>query len=531
MTMKRLAGPLVVLAALLAHAPSPAGAQCCYPQHPEAIEVSDDGRNVYVVADVIQVLRRDPVTGGLELIDLEYVGGRRGELSPDQRHLYVGDRILARDPVTGALTESGNPAREGEGYAASPLEYGDYVAFGSDRTLYAADGDDGLLKILDRDPRSGQLTLRRQLSIGYGVRRLGEIAISPDGRWLYVTGTAPAGEIGAFRVLEDGDLQAAPEANCDCRGDWQIEMAPDGRRIALGPVGFIATIERDEGGAIHGRGSDSGFSQPENFVFTPDGASLLAVNRHSNALEQYDNEPDGLRKRRDYSISDGVEAPSAVAVSPDGRHVYVGGGNQPAAPSTVSVFERGLDGQLSRSSVYASPLATGRPFGGPPPSVSINDGAPYTNDPKVQLTFEGLGRRDHTIELSNDGSFRRSESRDFVVGAVHPWTLASTGPERLPKTVYVRVHGGSGNETLTDDIVLDETPPVVLFARRAGGKVKVKARDRLSGVSHVQVTRNPRKPGSWRRFKSRTALPGGRGTIRVRVRDRARNRSSWAVAR
>jgi hypothetical protein len=162
--------------------------------------------------------------------------------------------------------------------------------------------------------------------------------------------------------------------------------------------------------------------------------------------------------------------------------------------------------------------------------VSINGGAPYTNDPEVELTFAGLGSRDREIRISNDGGFEPGETRPFALGQTYRWTLASTGPDRLPKTVYVRVVG-PGVETLTDEIVLDQAAPVVVSARRAGGKLKVRVRDRLSGVSHVQVTRIRRRPGNWRTFKSTMGLPSGRGRIQVRARDRARNRSRWAAAR
>jgi hypothetical protein len=118
---------------------------------------------------------------------------------------------------------------------------------------------------------------------------------------------------------------------------------------------------------------------------------------------------------------------------------------------------------------------------------------------------------------------------------VFPWTLQSTGPERLPKIVYVRGPGGFSG----DDIILDETAPVVtavqvlpftagkVAAARVRRRLRIAARDRTSGVARVQIAGNPRRPGRWFWYGNRVRYPVSGVRVFVRVRDRAGNRSRW----
>src|SRR4051812_47835807 len=101
----------------------------------------------------------------------------------------------------------------------------------------------------------------------------------------------------------------------------------------------------------------------------------------------------------------------------------------------------------------------------------MNGGAVFTNDPEV--TINAVSPRFATgMVIPNDGGF----ASPLVVPVAESvaWRLDSSGPERLPKVVYVRLEGGeSGGEaygfgTYTDDIVLDETSPRVQAATLAG---------------------------------------------------------------
>jgi hypothetical protein len=174
----------------------------------------------------------------------------------------------------------------------------------------------------------------------------------------------------------------------------------------------------------------------------------------------------------------------------------------------------------------------------PPPSgpvgVSIDNGAQFTNDPNVtvELRWPQLANR---LLISNDGGFVPASSKP--VAAEIPWHLSSSGPERLPKTIYVRF-GDSfwmDPQTYQDDIILDQTAPTIpaatlVLPHRGPDRLRLTARDNVSGVSSVQLRKGNQRPSEWRNFASSIKLPHGARGLRVRVRDRAGNDSKWVAA-
>ena len=179
--------------------------------------------------------------------------------------------------------------------------------------------------------------------------------------------------------------------------------------------------------------------------------------------------------------------------------------------------------------------------------VTINNGAQFTNDPNVTVTSTFPSFTSGLL-FSNDGGFGKAQT--FAAKKDTPWKLDSSGPERLPKTIYVRFLTGSiSSNSFQDDIILDETPPKVDTAEidpvgaegsdagdaRAAKlrkyKVKMKARDKTSGVSKVQVTASKRKPGKALKYKRKFTVKSAKRPKWVRARDRAGNWSKWKKAR
>jgi PKD domain len=173
-----------------------------------------------------------------------------------------------------------------------------------------------------------------------------------------------------------------------------------------------------------------------------------------------------------------------------------------------------------------------------PVGVSIDDGATYTNDPNVTLKVTWPAFAANVI-VSNDGGF--ADAGTFPVAAAVPWKLDSSGPERLPKTVYARFDDGT--QTFQDDIILDETPPTISEAEvtSAGGSgssraaisaaaktyhVKLRASDKTSGVAVVQIAVTTKKPTKAVAYKSTLTVRGVEPKY-VRVQDRAGNYTKW----
>lgn len=229
----------------------------------------------------------------------------------------------------------------------------------------------------------------------------------------------------------------------------------------------------------------------------------------------------------------------------------VDGGSSPAtsrtyaAPASVTITLRVTDG-TGKTSTTSQTLKISQPASGATLfGISVNSGAQYTNDPKVKLLVKAPPSAT-SILVSNDGGFLAPA--EFPVASSIDWTLDSSGPERLPKTVYARfMLGPIISETYTDDIILDQIPPVVQQATLAPAGasasgavhaaalrkyvVKVKATDSNSGVGKVQVAANKRKPGKLLPYKATLKLLAATRPRFIRAQDRAGNFSPWKKLR
>lgn len=211
-------------------------------------------------------------------------------------------------------------------------------------------------------------------------------------------------------------------------------------------------------------------------------------------------------------------------------------------PGTYLLAARVTD-PVGRTRVVATTLFVTSP---PTPQgqlgVTINNGAQYTRSADVTLNLKFPSTTTQLL-ASNDGGFLAPAT--FAPKQEISWKLDSSGPERLPKTVYVRfLLSGIVSETYTDDIILDETPPVVEQATVAPATaaavraaklqtftVKVKATDSNSGVNAVQITAKKSKPGKFLKYKTTLKVKATSRKLYVRARDRAGNLSAWKKAR
>jgi hypothetical protein len=207
--------------------------------------------------------------------------------------------------------------------------------------------------------------------------------------------------------------------------------------------------------------------------------------------------------------------------------------NTYAKPGTVSVGVRITNTKGKTSSATATLVVTPEPPPGPV-GVSINAASLYTRTTQVTLDLVWPNYATQML-ISNDGGFTNATT--LPVAAHQPWKLASSGPERLPKTVYVRFLGPTvGNDTAQDDIILDQTPPTVTTAALAGptriGRrktytIRVTAKDTTSGVRWLQLATDRAHPSANIRYTPTLRLTTATAPRWIRAIDRAGNASRW----
>jgi len=167
----------------------------------------------------------------------------------------------------------------------------------------------GTVSMFTVDRQTGALSQGKPVAAGVGPAG---VVASPDGRFLYVA-DVDGGQMLVYGVGKSGELTALQtvQANGDPFG---LAMAPDGRTL-------YATAPATD--PVPGQ-------EPE-----PDQVAVFPVG------------PDGRLGRQVSVTTPGGKHPRSVAVSPDGRFVYVTNGlRDPAVPGTLAVFAVTGDGTL-----------------------------------------------------------------------------------------------------------------------------------------------------------------------------------------
>jgi DNA-binding beta-propeller fold protein YncE len=216
--------------------------------------VSPDGKNVYATGDwnlystgtgLTATYKRDPETGRLTSTGDAAPGGARMAQSPNGRWLFVArtDRfssadaldVLERDPASGLLTLQWRIAEGRYGTIAKPRG----LAVSPDgRQLYVSQAGPNAVVTYDVDPDTGRLT-RLQSFARTDVGERGDIAMAPDGGNVYVAPNGDNDEIVAFsRNASTGKLAKLTDypAQIGYYGDpgSSLTMAPDGKRLYMG---------------------------------------------------------------------------------------------------------------------------------------------------------------------------------------------------------------------------------------------------------------------------------------------------------
>ncbi len=289
-------------------------------QSPIGIAASPDGKSIYVTAVAqlnnqneevdptgrsISIFDRDPGTGNLTqksgtagCISGTGTGGgcqlAKGVseplqvvVSPDGKNVYVtntgpaGLAIFDRDPATGALAQkpgiAGCISEDGTGGACQvgrALELGDVAMSADGKSLYVAASGSGAVSIFDRDPATGALTQKPgtagcisqggtggACAKGKALARATAVAVTPDGKSVYVTATQSDAVSIFDRDPATGALtQKRGKAGCvaqfpkagSCRygeaiaGLWGVAISPDNKDVYVASIvsNSVSTFKR-----------------------------------------------------------------------------------------------------------------------------------------------------------------------------------------------------------------------------------------------------------------------------------------------
>ncbi|MCW2990941.1 MAG: conserved repeat protein [Solirubrobacterales bacterium] len=247
--------------------------------------------------------------GCTEAIGLE--GAAAAVVSPDGRNVYVAGSVeehgalvtFARDPATGALTEQGCLADDDrDGCTPSEALFGaNDVAISADgATVYALGVLPGSVGVFRRDAATGALTEVQCFQEGYDsptgcprtrFENVWKFALTPDGKSLIVAGS----DITRFAVGADGLLSGPVQEHVSgLSNPTAIAVGPDPRRV------FVAGGYDDYGKV-----------------------SVIARNPATGALTAHGCAGDGSSSGRLCAKASAVRGPADLAVSPDGRGVYL----------------------------------------------------------------------------------------------------------------------------------------------------------------------------------------------------------------
>lgn len=404
-------------------------------QFPTGVAFSPDGHSLYVAdyegGDVAE-FDVDPLTGAITpktlaaSIDMPDVGSTPRRIvtaaidGTDYAYVsdYHNDEVVqfTIDPVTGELTEDGTvPSDSGPtGLVVDETT--------SPASLFVATQGGDTVDEYDIDPATGALTPKAgSSSIGAGSGPDG-LALSPDGRELYV-GNSGDDDLYLYTVAADGALAADPTATVlagddpatplvhalpappltpptpiggaltqlaapnDCiasnvfgcntliapslAANYQVVVSPDGlNAYSAAFLGEVVEFDRDPStGALTETGclSDPGAppctgaaasANPRAIAISPDGKNVY-VTAFNNALVTFSRAPDGTltlegcfhnADSRCPTAVNGIDDPFGVTVSPDGKSVYVTSDGD----SAIAEFSRASNGVLTEQGCISS---------------------------------------------------------------------------------------------------------------------------------------------------------------------------------
>ena len=280
-------------------------------------------------------------------------------VSPDGHSVYVANgsgSISQYDVGVGGALSPKNPATVPTGntpfgLAVSPDGRSVYVTNSGDISVSQYDVGVG-----------GTLTPKSPSTVAAGNHPAG-VAVSLDGRSVYVTNFnnmfSPDDDVFQYDVGAGGALQ--PKDPPVVKAGFSpvgVAVSPDSRSVYVSELNDVSQYDAGPNGALQPKSPATvpAGKYPSGVAVSPDGGSVYVTNYDvtfpgSNSVSQYDVETGGALQPKDPPTVEAGFGPIGVAVSPDGRSVYVanetsdnvsqysagpGGALQPKNPATVA---------------------------------------------------------------------------------------------------------------------------------------------------------------------------------------------------
>jgi DNA-binding beta-propeller fold protein YncE len=307
-----------------------------------AVAVSADGRNAYAVGGVGSL----GLVAGFERrsdgsLSRFRVQGRVGLETPKAVAIAPNGKLV----VTAA--ENGRALgvwRRGKRGFLTPLArvpgfaHPSGLAFSPNGMLLLVADDSGVVSLRSSDAgftRVGAAACDEFI-------RCNAVAFSPDGGYAYaVAGGGAHGSVTSFAVAPDGTVVALPPTVAHAVNQpFALAVSPDGRNVYVAgsvsdsvvtfvrdpATGLVAqagciTMTGSKGACVKGRGIAGAWA----IAVSRDGKSVYVASYASKAVAAFLRGAGGVLRERQVVDPRGVTRVTGVAVSPDGRNVYAAG--------------------------------------------------------------------------------------------------------------------------------------------------------------------------------------------------------------